>query len=151
MRHDNIMNTASYIILSITGVFIIIALIGLIYPYRTIDFYDFKITSIETRQANTGYIVTASWSFQKYIHKPTSYSISLIPIHNDSDYISTIYILESGSVNSDVGFHKSQKAIKISEEIPRGCYQLSASLTYQVNPIRQITRTFVTKNTLVIP
>jgi len=149
IKKNKILNHTSAIILYMAGIVLAITILGLVYPYKTINITNFRVDSVYNRPMNTGYITKICWSFDKYIDKPALYAISLVPIKGPTP--NTIcYGLESGGVNSEPGHHDTCKPVKISEEVEPGEYHVRMSVTYRVNPIREITRIFYTGNTLII-
>jgi hypothetical protein len=147
-QKHNILNHTSLIVLVLTGMLLLGMIGGMVYPYKTIDITKFRVERIDNRPLGVGYISTICWSFNKYINKPALYAISLVPIKGTEKTI--CYGLESGGVNSERGYHETCKPVKITEEVEPGEYKVRMSVTYRVNPIREITRVFYTDNTLII-
>ena len=145
---NKILNHTSAIILYIAGIILLLTILGLVYPYKTIDITQFRIEKMSARPMGIGNLTQICWSFNKQIAKPAQYAISLVPIKKTE--LNTEYGLESGGVNSEPGCHTTCKTVKISEEVLPGEYKVRMSVTYRVNPIREITRIFYTDNTLII-
>jgi hypothetical protein len=148
LKKNKILNHTSAIVLYLAAIVLFLTITGLIYPYKTIDITNFRVDSVYNRPMNTGYVTKICWSFNKHIAKPALYAISLAP--TDKTELNTCYGIESGGVNSEPGYHETCKQVKITEEVEPGEYKVRMSVTYRVNPIREITRVFYTDNTLII-
>ena len=135
----------------ITIMILIIAILlgGFLYPYKTVDIKNFKITSQVERPMNVGSIVTVSWGFTKYVSIPANYAFSLVPYRKNKG-MNFCYLLQSGVVNSPKGTFNTSKLLKISEEVDPGEYLFRINLNFHVNPIRQINKEFITENTIKV-
>lgn len=154
MSKKCIIDKIGYVLLYFTVMSILSGLLVVIfwqfYPYKTVEFSDFRISKVSKRPLDLGYIITASWDFDKYINAPAHYSVNIVPLQS-ANGLQTIYTSESGIVNTPVGHIKTSKSIKVSEEVPPGKYRIIAVLSYQVNPIRVIKKEFSTINFFEIP
>jgi hypothetical protein len=121
----------------------------MVYPYKTIEFNMFKIDKVIERPMYIGELIEIKWCFYKTIDKPAEYIIDLVPVVQAGD-LNNVYLLDSGSVNSQPGYHCSGKTLKASEEITKGIYKVRMTLQYHPNPVRTITREFITDNTVLI-
>ena len=135
-----------YTPITIMILIIVILLGGFVYPYKTVNIKNFKITSQVERPMNVGSIVTVSWEFTKYVSIPANYAFSLVPYKKNG--MNFCYLLQSGTVNSPKGTFSTSKLLKISEEVDPGEYLIRINLNYHVNPIRQINKEFITENTI---
>jgi hypothetical protein len=145
----DIKNAVVTCLLYLSFIFVIMALITalwwIFYPYKTVEFSKFNITNVAKRPYDLGYVVSASWEFDKYIDKPAEYYVNLIPLQTTNS-LRTMYTVESGMVNTPLGHTKTSKSVRLSEEVPPGKYKVIAVLIYHVNPIRSIKKTFVSEN-----
>jgi hypothetical protein len=116
---------------------IVSCIVLLTYPYKTVDFYNFKITEIRLRPEGLGYIVTSNWSFMKYVDAPTRYTVEIVQ-DDDVKSVNISYNIESGTSNLNKGFHRTSKSVKVSEEIEPGSYRVKATLVYRVNFLREV-------------
>jgi hypothetical protein len=136
------LNIFSYISIVITFVFLIGVSIALFWPYQTLDITSFKVIAENPRAAAVGQLISIEADCTKYTTLPCRYSFGLL----DGYY----QVTESGVSNLPAGHIKIKKKIKVSEEVPAGVYKVQFTVAYDVNPIRTITKVFVTDNTFTI-
>lgn len=138
-KYKNIFSSLSLIIaflflMTITG--------ALLWPYETIEVKRFHVTDEVPRAAKLGHLIGIEMDCYKYTQLPCRYSIGLL----DGYY----QVVESGISNLPLGQIKIKKNIKVSEEVPAGVYRVQFTIAYDVNPIRTITKTFITENTFTV-
>lgn len=135
-------NTLSGLSLGFIGLFLLAICFALWWPYQTIEVTAFKVIAERPRAAAVGQLISIEADAIKYTPIPCRYSFGLL----DGYY----QVTESGVSNLPIGRIKIKKNIKVSEEVPAGVYRVQFTVSYDVNPIRTITKTFLTDNTFTI-
>lgn len=136
------LNILSAISIIITFFFLVGISFALFWPYQTLDITSFRVIAENPRAAALGQLISIEADCVKYTMLPCRYSFGLL----DGYY----QVAESGVSNLPAGQIKIKKKIKVSEEVPAGVYKVQFTVAYDVNPIRTITKTFVTDNTFTI-
>jgi hypothetical protein len=147
-KKTNILNHTSLIVLILAGSLLLAVMAGLVYPYKTIVFSNYRVIGTIERPDHIGKSIVLSWSFDKQIALPANYTISLVP--NKTRGLNNTYLLESGTVNSPTGKYNTTKFVKLCDEVVPGDYNVRMTVEYQVNPFRKITRIFDSENLLTI-
>lgn len=113
------------------------------YPFKTLDNMGFKILDDQKRVvAGIGKIITVELIVYKHTNLPCRYSFGLL----DGYY----QMIDSGTSNIPIGQSVILKKLKVSEELPAGIYRVQYTASYDISPLRTITKTFVTSNTFTV-
>ena len=140
--NTRILNTASHISIVLAFMFLAGLSVALFWPYDTIEVTSFKVIAEKPRAAALGQLIGVELDCIKYTKLPCRYSFGLL----DGYY----QVAESGVSNLPTGHIKIKKNIKVSEEVPPGIYKVQFTVSYDLNPIRTITKAFLTDNTFTI-
>lgn len=122
-----IINSVSFVILSIALIFSIVISFWILFPYSPITIKDISILEINPEK---GYII-AGMEYNKSKGLIGEYTIGLA----DGSY----YTLKSGSSNVKEGKGYTAAIISVPNHIPSGEYRVSLTIRYKVNPIKAIT------------
>lgn len=128
------LNLFSYIVLVFTFAFLCLMGYWLIYPYKTIEVKSIKVlTPVVVR----GEDLRIEVHYIKYTNSPAEYNKDLI--NGDIVHIDT------GKSNVPCGEHTVVIHQRIPMEADLGEARMKETLQYQINPIRTITKEFITE------
>lgn len=136
-----IINYISYLTLLLA--FIIVWVVGfwLIYPYKTIEFYDLPM-KVQNKEVVRGEHIVYSASYCKFIDKGATLSRTFVD--------SIIYTTPELETNIEVGCKNGSVSVYIPKALPTGQYHIKTVFRYQVNPIRTIDVITTTEEFLIV-
>lgn len=140
-RKYTVLNWFSILTVVFVAAILIIAILALVWPYKTCVLTNLRVVDVSGRQGEGG-LLALTFDYSKYTDLPAAYSISVVD--------GVFYDVETGTINSPPGCFGTKKIVKWGAEIPAGKYHVRVTLIYKVNPIRNVTRVFQTENTFEV-
>lgn len=123
------------------GVFLLIILFWLLYPYKTIEFNK-PVAEVETKEVERGDYLIYILDYCKYTDVEAEISRSFVD--------GLVYLTPDGIADQEKGCGTARIQIYIPKSMPVGEYQIKQIRHYQLNPIREETAIYYTEKFKVL-